>query len=47
LLRACGYAGLAEVELKRDSKTGAFQLIEVNPRHWDQHELGTDRAEIF
>jgi predicted ATP-grasp superfamily ATP-dependent carboligase len=40
LLRACGYAGLAEVEYKRDAKTGAYVLIEVNPRHWDQHELG-------
>lgn len=40
LLRAFGYRGLAEVEFKRDRRTGTFQLIEVNPRHWDQHELG-------
>ena len=40
LLRACGYSGLAEVEFKYDRATGEFLLIEVNPRHWDQHELG-------
>jgi predicted ATP-grasp superfamily ATP-dependent carboligase len=40
LLQACGYRGLAEVEFKQDKATGKFQLIEVNPRHWDQHELG-------
>jgi len=41
LLQACGYTGLAEVEFKRDSSSGKWYLIEVNPRHWDQHELGT------
>jgi predicted ATP-grasp superfamily ATP-dependent carboligase len=40
LLAACGYSGLAEVEFKRDSFTGEWFLIEVNPRHWDQHEIG-------
>ena len=41
LLRSCGYTGLAEVEFKHDKVAGKFYLIEVNPRHWDQHELGT------
>lgn len=40
LLRACGYAGLAEIEFKYDTRTQTYFLIEVNPRHWDQHELG-------
>ena len=40
LLNACGYSGLAEIEFKRNAKTGEFFLIEVNPRHWDQHQLG-------
>ncbi len=40
LLRACGYTGLAEVEFKYQKKTNTFFLIEINPRHWDQHELG-------
>ena len=40
LLEACRYSGLAEVEFKRDRASGRFVLIEVNPRHWDQHELG-------
>jgi hypothetical protein len=41
LLLAIGYDGLAEVEFKHDSVTGKWFLIEVNPRHWDQHEIGT------
>jgi D-aspartate ligase len=41
LLRAFGYAGLAEIEFKFDQRSGRLYLIEVNPRHWDQHELGT------
>ena len=40
LLRACGYAGLAEIEFKYDASIQTYFLIEVNPRHWDQHELG-------
>jgi D-aspartate ligase len=34
------YQGMAEVEYKQDSETGEYKLIEVNTRHWDQHELG-------
>jgi predicted ATP-grasp superfamily ATP-dependent carboligase len=40
LLKACGYAGIAEVEFKRNFSTGEYMLIEVNARHWDQHALG-------
>jgi hypothetical protein len=40
LLKAAGYTGIAEVEFKHDEKSGKWFLIEVNPRHWDQHEIG-------
>jgi predicted ATP-grasp superfamily ATP-dependent carboligase len=40
LLQAVGYTGIAEAEFKRDSAAGTWFLIEVNPRHWDQHEIG-------
>jgi predicted ATP-grasp superfamily ATP-dependent carboligase len=39
-LQAAGYTGIAEAEFKRDSTAGTWFLIEVNPRHWDQHEIG-------
>jgi len=41
LLQVCRYTGLAEVEFKHHASSQTFYLIEVNPRHWDQHELGT------
>jgi predicted ATP-grasp superfamily ATP-dependent carboligase len=41
LLGAFGYTGIAEVEFKYDRATREYNLIEINPRHWDQHELGT------
>src|SRR5262245_12706923 len=37
LLQAVQYVGIAEVEFKRDPSNGKWFLIEVNPRHWDQH----------
>ncbi len=40
LLRALDYRGMAEVEYKFDARTREFKLIEMNARHWDQHELG-------
>lgn len=40
LLRAFRYSGLAEIEFKYDKAADTFFLIEINPRHWDQHELG-------
>jgi len=32
-LRAIGYQGICEIELKRDSRDGCVKLIEVNPRY--------------
>lgn len=40
LLREMRFTGIAEVEYKRDAGDGAYKLIEVNPRPWDQHILG-------
>jgi D-aspartate ligase len=40
LLKAFGYSGLAEIEYKYDRTKETYFLIEINPRHWDQHELG-------
>jgi len=41
LLREIGFGGLSEIEYKVHEKTGVAYLIEINPRHWDQHFLGT------
>ena len=40
LLEALSFEGTAEVEFKRHIPSGEYRLIEVNPRHWDQHALG-------
>ena len=40
LLRALNFHGISEIEFKRDERDGRLYLIEVNPRHWDQHGLG-------
>ncbi len=40
LLRAIGFTGVAEVEFKWDATKRQYQLIEINPRLWDQHRLG-------
>jgi len=40
LLQEIRYTGIAEVEYKWDATTRQYQLIEVNPRPWDQHRLG-------
>ena len=40
LLQAIGFKGIAEVEYKWDSVRKEYQLIEINPRPWDQHRLG-------
>jgi predicted ATP-grasp superfamily ATP-dependent carboligase len=40
LCRALNYRGMAEVEYKRDDRTGEYKLIEINTRHWDWHRLG-------
>jgi D-aspartate ligase len=39
LLSAVGYTGLAEIEFKRDSRTGRLLLLDVNPRVWGWHSL--------
>lgn len=40
LLQAMRFSGIAEVEYKWDARNRIFQLIEINPRPWDQHRLG-------
>lgn len=40
LLAEVGYHGISEIEYKRDIRDGRLHLIEINPRHWDQHQLG-------
>lgn len=40
LLKAMSFNGIAEVEFKWDATKQDYQLIEVNPRPWDQHRLG-------
>jgi predicted ATP-grasp superfamily ATP-dependent carboligase len=34
------FTGIAEVEFKWNVAQGEYQLIEINPRLWDQHRLG-------
>jgi predicted ATP-grasp superfamily ATP-dependent carboligase len=40
LLEAMKFSGIAEVEYKWDAAKQTYQLIEINPRPWDQHRLG-------
>lgn len=41
LLHRLKFYGISEIEFKRDERDGRLYLIEINPRHWDQHGLGT------
>lgn len=41
LLQSLRYCGIAECEFKFDERDRQMKLIEVNPRHWDQHVLST------
>ncbi|MCL5291402.1 MAG: ATP-grasp domain-containing protein [Actinobacteria bacterium] len=41
LLAAVGYSGLSEVEFKYDPRDGKFKFLEVNPRTWGWHSIGT------
>jgi len=41
LFKAVNYRGMAEVEFKWDDRAKAYKLIEINTRHWDQHELAS------
>ena len=40
-LRKIDYYGLVEVEFKLDPRDGQFKLLDVNPRTWGYHTLGT------
>ena len=40
LLQEMRFTGIAEVEFKWNKSAKEYQLIEVNPRPWDQHRLG-------
>lgn len=40
LLQKMQFTGIAEVEFKWHEAKSCYQLIEVNPRPWDQHRLG-------
>jgi D-aspartate ligase len=39
LLAATRFTGLAEVEFKKDPRTGKFAVLDVNPRVWGWHTL--------
>jgi D-aspartate ligase len=41
LLAGLKFSGIAEVEFKYNKAHREYRLIEINPRHWDQHRLGT------
>lgn len=41
LLKTAGYSGIAEIEYKWNAAKAEYQLIEINPRPWDQHILGS------
>ena len=41
LLEAACYTGLVEVEFKRDPRDGRFKVLDVNPRVWGWHTLGS------
>ncbi len=40
LLQTMRFTGIAEVEYKWRADKQQYQLIEINPRPWDQHRLG-------
>jgi D-aspartate ligase len=40
-LRALDYRGLAQIEFKLDRRDGRYKFIEINPRLWQWHGLGT------
>lgn len=40
LLGALRFRGICEIEFKKSANDGRLYLIEINPRHWDQHGLG-------
>lgn len=40
VLAALRFAGLVEVEFKRDPRDGRLKLLDINPRAWGWHTLG-------
>jgi predicted ATP-grasp superfamily ATP-dependent carboligase len=40
LLAAIRYTGLVEIEYKREARTGAYKLLDINPRLWTWSALG-------
>jgi predicted ATP-grasp superfamily ATP-dependent carboligase len=40
LLGAMRYSGLAEVEFKRDPRSGRYKVLDVNARTWGWHTIG-------
>src|SRR3989442_12989539 len=32
---------MADIEYNREPRDGTLKLIEMNPRHWDWHQLGS------
>ena len=47
LLKHIKINGLFEVEFKYDSKSSEFKLLEVNPRVWKWHTIGSDKGFNF
>jgi D-aspartate ligase len=47
ILAAMGATGLVEVEFKRDPRTGALKLLDVNPRAWGWHTVGAKAGVDF
>ena len=47
LLREMRFDGLIEVEFKRDSRSGRYQLLDANPRVWGWHTLGAPAGVDF
>jgi predicted ATP-grasp superfamily ATP-dependent carboligase len=41
LLAKLHFYGISEIEYKFNAESKEFVLIEINPRHWDQHTLGS------
>lgn len=44
LVRHVGYRGILDLDFRRDRATGAYQLLDVNPRPGAQFRLFTDRG---
>lgn len=47
VLAELAYTGLIELEYKRDPLTGAYKLLDANPRVWGWHTLGRQQGLDF